>query len=498
LKPFDEGLYRRKLIAAEQRVQEETQQASLRVEAEVRQRGNLAGLYPALIDSAFEVLRKYLDEADRVWRETWLSDNDAVTPASIRASLVPHVSSIIAGRAGAIGAELELQSKRTGTRVNLTPALGRLKRIAGELQADLTNRYEIEAIELEKRGARGQPASRAQNIPTTIDLTPSPEPLRKWPPRILPNLAPRAIQRIDLVIREADQHFTERLTGLPQSDPTVHDRQLELLLFDWASEVYCEFLDEASHALRHGTWTLDHFSSYAGLFISDVGQGAFLKFRALAVSAENRVEWKAQVFAHSELVYAVLNSVRNSQKGAELTSSAKAYLSPRSDDSDGRLREIAEILKGIASNLPGLETNANQPGPSQGQNSDRGKLNKGAAAWQEIEITFLSDHRVEIFCGDTDRRTYNYGDLGFQDRRSGKNQAPKPTRAWVLLCELAKLNGTLPRPPAGKSRAMIQKRIEEIREKLQGHFGTEADPIPFNGTAYQTSFKISCGPSFDT
>jgi hypothetical protein len=100
------------------------------------------------------------------------------------------------------------------------------------------------------------------------------------------------------------------------------------------------------------------------------------------------------------------------------------------------------------------------------------KPTNGAAAsptsWQEIEITFLSDHRVEICCG-ADRKTHNYGDLGFQDRRSGKTQATRPAGAWVMLCEIAKLNGTLQGPPAGKRRAMVQKRIE-VREKLRGHF----------------------------
>jgi len=67
-----------------------------------------------------------------------------------------------------------------------------------------------------------------------------------------------------------------------------------------------------------------------------------------------------------------------------------------------------------------------------------------------------------------------------------------------MLREIAKTSGTIPRPLAGKDRAMIQKRIEEIREKLRGRFKIEDDPIPFNGNTYQASFKISCRPSFET
>src|SRR5215469_15201208 len=192
------------------------------------------------------------------------------------------------------------------------------------------------------------------------------EPLRNWPPRNLPNLSPKAIQKINFVIREAERHFNEGLAGLPKSDPVSHDRQLELALFDWASNIYCGFLDEVSHALRQGSWSLDDFSTYAGLFISDVGQGAFLKFRALAASTENRVEWKAQVFAHSELVYAVLNSVRSRQKGIELTTSARAYLFGQSEPVN-RSREIAEILRETASSEAGrLRTGTNRAETSPG------------------------------------------------------------------------------------------------------------------------------------
>ncbi len=113
-------------------------------------------------------------------------------------------------------------------------------------------------------------------------------------------------------------------------------------------------------------------------------------------------------------------------------------------------------------------------------------------SWQELEIAFLSDERVEICCGGTSRKTYNYAELGFQDRRN-----EKPNRAWVMLREIARKTGTMPQPSPGTGRAMIQKRMEEIREKLRGHFGIETDSIPFNGSSYQTSFKISCRASFD-
>jgi hypothetical protein len=118
---------------------------------------------------------------------------------------------------------------------------------------------------------------------------------------------------------------------------------------------------------------------------------------------------------------------------------------------------------------------------------------KKPLSWQEIEIAFLSDERVEIRSGSNSRTTYNYGELGFEDRRNGK-----PSQSWVILRELAKCSGDMPRPLAGKPRAAAQKRIEEIREKLRSHFKIEGDPIPFNGNMYKASFKVGCRQSFDT
>lgn len=113
-------------------------------------------------------------------------------------------------------------------------------------------------------------------------------------------------------------------------------------------------------------------------------------------------------------------------------------------------------------------------------------------SWPEIEIVFLSDERVEI-CSGSVRKTYNYAELGFEDRRNGK-----PNGAWTMLRDMANNTGTIARPPAGRTRANAQKRIEEIRERLRCHFNIQTDPIPFNGNTYQATFKISRRPSFDT
>jgi hypothetical protein len=114
-------------------------------------------------------------------------------------------------------------------------------------------------------------------------------------------------------------------------------------------------------------------------------------------------------------------------------------------------------------------------------------------SWKDVEIAFLSDHRVEICYRAKSRESCSYGELGFEDRRTGN-----PNRAWIVLHALAAANGTLPRPRAGRERSMIQKRVEEIREKLRDYFNIEGDPVPFNGNCYQTSFKITRRPCANT
>jgi hypothetical protein len=117
-----------------------------------------------------------------------------------------------------------------------------------------------------------------------------------------------------------------------------------------------------------------------------------------------------------------------------------------------------------------------------------------AATWDTIEISFLSDERVQIRNG-ANSETRNYGEFGFKDGRSGK-----PNRAWSILRVLAEKRGVI-RDAVKTDRTWpkVEKRIQEIRKVLREHFHISADPIPFiEGTGYQARFKISCGPSYDT
>ena len=121
--------------------------------------------------------------------------------------------------------------------------------------------------------------------------------------------------------------------------------------------------------------------------------------------------------------------------------------------------------------------------------------NAGALTWEQVEISLLSDHRVQIKAGD---RTYsmNYAEMGFADDRS-KNA----NKAWLMLLALARQRGVI-RTGAeadGQPWPKVERRMQEIRKVLRQHFRISADPLPFTpGTGYQTRFRIGVSPSFET
>lgn len=114
--------------------------------------------------------------------------------------------------------------------------------------------------------------------------------------------------------------------------------------------------------------------------------------------------------------------------------------------------------------------------------------------WPDIEISFLSDERVQIRSGQQNE-TFNYGELGFVDRRDGK-----PRRAWILLRHLAESDGTIREGTAIQmSWSQVEKGVQEIRQLLRQHFGLSGDPLPFaEGNGYRTRFRIVRARSYDS
>jgi hypothetical protein len=109
----------------------------------------------------------------------------------------------------------------------------------------------------------------------------------------------------------------------------------------------------------------------------------------------------------------------------------------------------------------------------------------GGARWSDVRIGFLDGHRVTVKVA-TVKRTLNYTQMGFVDRRSAE-----PDVQWELLRAFARGSGTLTwdRPEADRKN---QKRKELLAQALQAFFRIEGDPIvtSTDGTGWRTEFAV--------
>lgn len=114
--------------------------------------------------------------------------------------------------------------------------------------------------------------------------------------------------------------------------------------------------------------------------------------------------------------------------------------------------------------------------------------------WEDIEITFVSDERVQVRMGGKNS-TFNYDEMGFMDRRSGK-----PNQGWRLLRTLAQVKGVIPNSARnGKDFIAVGKGMERLRHGLRARFKIASDPVPFDeARGYCCRFKVECGPAFNT
>lgn len=118
-----------------------------------------------------------------------------------------------------------------------------------------------------------------------------------------------------------------------------------------------------------------------------------------------------------------------------------------------------------------------------------------ASRWDEVELRFLSDHRIEVrIANEIVAASLNYTEMGFQDRRSGN-----PNSSWEILRNLAERHGVIPDTARLTGEwAAAEKRIGRTRDTLRKRFGLLDDPLPFEkGKGYQTRFRIGCAASFE-
>ena len=120
------------------------------------------------------------------------------------------------------------------------------------------------------------------------------------------------------------------------------------------------------------------------------------------------------------------------------------------------------------------------------------EVQSSTLAWEQVEIVFLSEHRLQILQGGKRERTLNYAEFGLVDRRTDG-----PNKAWEALRALAEGGGRI-KPGAQGDWPKLEKRIQEIRAALRKCFLIDDDPIPYSpGNGYVARFKIGLSRSFD-
>jgi hypothetical protein len=118
----------------------------------------------------------------------------------------------------------------------------------------------------------------------------------------------------------------------------------------------------------------------------------------------------------------------------------------------------------------------------------------GVEKWEDVEIEFLSDERVQVRVGDK-TETRNYAEMGFMDKRN-----EKPNQSWIILRNLAEANGTLADSVGARKKwPAMEKHMQRIRKVLREHLHLADDPLPYtSGIGYRARFRIGCAASFQT
>ena len=154
-----------------------------------------------------------------------------------------------------------------------------------------------------------------------------------------------------------------------------------------------------------------------------------------------------------------------------------------------RLNQVLEYLQSTP------DDKAAPPISERGHRPISGRPSPGPEAprppqWEDLEISFLSDHRVQVQAG-TLRETLTYAEMGFGDLRTGK-----PTRAWSVLRAFAKHEGRIPMMLGVREWRLIYKRVQEIKARLKERYECQDNPIPFvRGVGYVARFRVTLAPS---
>lgn len=191
-------------------------------------------------------------------------------------------------------------------------------------------------------------------------------------------------------------------------------------------------------------------------------------------------------------VRAELLTVVNIQM-ARLTAEGKASGYPPDEFSE-QTRERSNDTRTEA----GIEAPANRSGDKQ--NSRAGLWTVQAQRWEDIEITFLSDFRIQVKIGSEIQSPLTFAEMDFHSKKNVRT----PVAAWVALRQLAECGGSLRAARDGRLWAVVEKRVQEIRSRFKTLFGLSDDPFTFtkrtrqnpDGAGYCAKFRILCHQSY--
>ena len=211
-----------------------------------------------------------------------------------------------------------------------------------------------------------------------------------------------------------------------EAKQAAHDRSdIEKLLRNYILRVFIEFVREARHLGRQGLWTVDQLESESREFL-----------RQCTIEA-----WHEKGYDRSG---SRLRDVVSHWDGSILPEIQRAFeRSPEWQEFQSILLEVADAQASRQEDESQREANASEPAPTVKQQID----------WENIKILFLSDERVQVG-DDTQPQTYNYGEMGFIDKRSGR-----PNQAWGILRALAHAGGVIPNS-ARDSKQFIHRHVE--------------------------------------
>jgi hypothetical protein len=143
---FDRELFKLKLSELERRMQ--IKSAEINTKAAVVARLESGSVLAHILDGQTALIFEWLREVGRIAREILQNQGEAVTPTFVRDILVPEAMTLIETRAGVVKRATDLATPEAET----PPSEDLNKMVARwvmEFEAEVANRYEIEARELE-------------------------------------------------------------------------------------------------------------------------------------------------------------------------------------------------------------------------------------------------------------------------------------------------------------------------------------------------------------